>query len=66
MCRIQHGGEVPHQLTDGEVFIIPKPGGSGPDYMRFFNLLDSTGKLLFWILAFLRIGPTQTLAVRFH
>ena len=27
--------------------MIPKPCGSGPDYMRFINLLDSTGKLLF-------------------
>ena len=47
MCRIQHGEEVPHQLADGEVFIIPKQCGSGPDFMRFVNLLDSTGKLLF-------------------
>ena len=47
MCRMQHGDEVPYRLADGEVFIIPKPGGSGPDYTRFINLLDSSGKLLF-------------------
>ena len=27
MCRIQHCDEVPYRLADGEVFIIPKPGG---------------------------------------
>ena len=51
MCRTQHGDEVPCRLADGEVFIIPKPGGSGPDYLRFINLSDSTGKLLlgYWL-----------------
>ena len=43
---MRYGDEVPYQLAD-EVFNIPKPGGSGPDFMRFINLLDSTGKLLF-------------------
>ena len=47
MCRIQYGEEVPYQLADGEVFKIPKLGGSGPDFLRFINLLDSTCKLLF-------------------
>ena len=39
---MQHGDEVPYRLADGEVFTVPKPGGSGPNYMRFINLLDST------------------------
>ena len=47
MCRTQDGNEVPNRLADGKVFIITKPGGSGPDKMRFISLLDSTGKLLF-------------------
>ena len=52
MCCMQHGDDAPYRLADGEVFIIPNPGGSGPDYMRFINLLDSTGKLFFgnWLL----------------
>ena len=32
MCRIQHGDQVPCRLADGEVFTIPKPGGSGPPH----------------------------------
>ena len=61
MCRIQYGEEVPYQLADGKVFIIPKPGGSGPDFMRFISLLDSTGKFLFgyWL------SYIQTVAVGF-
>ena len=46
-CRMLRGDEVPYQLADGEVFTITKPGCSGPDFMRFINLLDSTGKFLF-------------------
>ena len=42
MCRIQHGDVVPYRLADGEVFTIPEPSGSGPGYMRFTNLPDST------------------------
>ena len=44
MCRRHHSEEVPHRLADGEVFIIPKPSGSGPGIIF---MLDSTGKLLF-------------------
>ena len=64
MCRIQHDDEAPYPLTDGKFFIIPKPGGSDPDYMRFISLSDSTGKLFFgcW-LSYVLI---QTLAVWFH
>ena len=47
MCRIQIGDEVPYRLPDGDVITVPKLGGSGPDCMRFINLLDFTGKLLF-------------------
>ena len=66
MCRIQYGDEAPYQLADGEVFITPKPGGSGPDSMRFINLLDSTGKLRFGYWLSYVFGPIHTLDVRFH
>ena len=55
MCRIQYGDEIPNELADGEVLIIPKPSGSGPDFMHVTNLLDSTarsslatGFLMYW------------------
>ena len=34
-------------LADGEVFTVPKPGGSGTDCMRFINLRDSMDMLHF-------------------
>ena len=66
MCRMLHGDEVTYQLADGEAFILSKPGGSGPDTMRFITLSDSTGKLLFGYSGLLSIGPVHTMAVRFH
>ena len=66
MCRIQHGDEVSNRMADGEVFVIPKPGGSGPDFLRSSNLLDSTGELNFQYWLSCLLVPIQTLAVWFH
>ena len=61
-----------------EVFTIPKKGGEGPNFLRFINLLDGVGKMIFggwlefiedphrhWQFGFVRSqGVTDCLAVR--
>ena len=37
----------PALMAEGETFRTPKPSRSGPDCVRFINMLDSKGKLLF-------------------
>ena len=76
--RMQQEGRAPQLLSDSEVFTIPKKGGEGPDFLRFINLLDGVGKMIFggwleliedpyrhWQLGFVRNrGVTDCLAIR--
>ena len=53
--RILAECNVPQQFADGEVFSVAKPGGEGPDFKRFLNLLDPAAKILLpvWMTEFL-------------
>ena len=65
-------------LSDSEVFTILKKGGAGPDFLRFINLLDGVGKMIFggwleliedpyrhWQFGFVRSrGVTDCMAIR--
>ena len=45
--RMQKERRAPQLLSDSEVFTIPQKGGEGPDFLRFINLLDCVGKMIF-------------------
>ena len=76
--RMQKERRAPQLLSDSEVFTIPKKGGEGPDFLRFINLLDGVGKMIFggwleliedpyrhWQFGFVRSrGVTDCLAIR--
>ena len=45
--RMQNERRGLQLLSDSEVFTIHKKGGEGPDFLRFVNLLDGVGKMIF-------------------
>ena len=75
---MQKDRKAPQLLSDSEVSTIPEKGGEGPDFLRFINLLDGVGKMIFggwleliedpyrhWQFGFMRNrGVTDCLAIR--
>ena len=45
--RMQKERRAPQLLSDSEVCTITQKGGEGPDFLRFINLLDGVGKMIF-------------------